>query len=227
MDEQQVAKWSPFHLGDHKERTIILISAVIGIIAFIFILRKQSAVADSTGTYSIGSDTGTTATDLTGTPTNLGTSYGVAGTSLTDLQNMIDSSIAGITNAFSNQVDFDYTTANSTEYNQQVGAGGGGNTGGFGISGFGITIGGLGSTRAITPSNNLDIKATDQMSATTQLINTGPETLASIQNFFKEVGGTADQHMQNQANVIAMGEQSTVGIKSGDAIMPIYTKQAS
>jgi hypothetical protein len=56
MDDQTT--WSPLHLGSHHERTIILVSAVIGIIAFILLLRKQNTAAAGDGTYSIGSDTG-------------------------------------------------------------------------------------------------------------------------------------------------------------------------
>jgi hypothetical protein len=140
---------------------------------------------------------------------------------------MIDGSIGKITNAFNNQVDIGYTADNSTEFNRIQGAGGGGNTGGFGVSLFGVTLGVNSGSRAVTPSDSLNIKATDQFSTSTQLINTGPETLASIQNFLKEVGGTADERMRNQSNVMAMGEQSVVGIKNGTAINPIYNQKAS
>lgn len=224
MDEQ--GQWSPLHIGNKKERTIILISAIVGIIAFIFILRKQNAAAPSDGTYSIGSDTGT-AYDLAGSPSNLGASYGAGGSSLSDLQAMIDSSIAKIGPAFDNQIDIGYTADNSTEYSREIGAGGGGNKGGFGISMFGGTFGVSGGSRAVTPSDALNIRATDKFSTTTSLMNASPDTLASVQNFLKIVGGTADERMQHQSNVIAMGEQSSVGLKTDTAINPIYNPKAS
>jgi hypothetical protein len=229
---ERIKGWSPFGVGEHKERIIVFVSALVGIVAFIVLMKRQKADSASATTYGLGSDTGN-AVDFAGSPNNLGSgSSGIVDSgSVAEVQPNYGITDGSLIPVYNNQVSLGYSQDTGVNLSNEIssGQGGGGSTGGFNISlpkllggiGFGVT----GKTRAITPSqtSKQDITAQETFTTNTQLINASPDSIASVETFLERVGGTAESRMAHQKDILAMGEQSMVGIPKGVNVGVINT----
>jgi hypothetical protein len=229
--EPDVKKWSPFGVGGHRERIIIFVSALVGIVAFIVLIRRKNAAnaeAVDNSTFGLGSDQGA-AMDLAGSPNNLG-GYGGYDTGYIPASSgsSVDVGTVPVSAApVPSGVNFNLSYQEDTGVTLQGTKGSGSSGGGFGINAgwlgktLGLTVGGKTSTN----TQSFDIAAPQTFQATTSIENATPESIAGLQTFLEEVGGTAEQRMVNQKQVLASGSEAVSNITGTKPVVKVSSPQ--
>jgi hypothetical protein len=87
--------------------------------------------------------------------------------------------------------------------------------------GFGISLGGIGlgasSSKSSSSQQQAEVDVANSFQASTQITNATPDSISSVENFLERIGGTAEQRMTEQRNLLATSSEvvtNLVGKKS-------------
>jgi hypothetical protein len=215
MDIQAgVNKWSPFGVGNKRERIIVLVSAVVGIVAFFLLLKRSKAAAASsdTSSYGLGDDTGT-AIDLAGTPNVSGIGGSSGGYIVPSGTDPTTNPVASTPIPAGPNFNLAYTqdtgvgVSSDLESASSFASSSGG---GFNIGVGKLSLGGNKSSSSSGSSSSkalAAITATEQFQAQTSIENADPSSIAGLETFLERVGGSAEQRMDMQKQVLATSSE--------------------
>ncbi len=196
--------WSPFGIGGKRERVIILISAIVGIVAFIVLLKRNQANVAASEEQSYGLGTGTDAAiDMYGTP-GAGYSSGSYSTyePSTDVEGTPATTPVGPVQDFT--LSYSQDTGLSFDKSSETTSGKSG--GGFNIGFKGFSLGSGSKSSSSTTRKQTTINAPETFQASTTITNATPDTIASVEDFLQRQGGTAEQRMAHQKELLSQSE---------------------